>query len=276
MADGPLGVHFWGIRGSVPVCGPEYQRFGGNTACIELTCGEERLILDGGSGLRAAGEAMRAGRPAAVDIFLTHSHYDHVIGLPFFAPLYDPATQVTLWSGHLAGKMTTRQLLAKIMEPPLFPVRVDSCAANLHYRDFQPGDVLCPREGVVLRTASLNHPGGCVGYRVEWRGRSVALVSDTEHEPGRLDAAVLGLIRDADLVVYDATYTDEEMQRYRGFGHSTWQQGIRLCKAAGARRLALFHHDPARSDDQMDAIEKAAKGEFAGAFAARDGLALAL
>lgn len=275
MTDTDFSVRFWGVRGSIPVSGPEYQRFGGNTACVELRCGGHRLILDGGSGLRAAGEAMRAAGPGEVDIFLTHSHYDHVIGLPFFAPLY-AETKVTLWSGHLAGRMTTRQLLAKIMEPPLFPVRVESCGCNLHYRDFEPGDVLSPREDVVIRTGSLNHPGGCVGYRVEWGGRALALVSDTEHELGRLDPAVLGLIENADLVVYDTTYTDEEMERYRGFGHSTWQQGVRLCEAAGARRLALFHHDPARTDDQMDAIEGSARAAFAGAFAARDGLVLAL
>lgn len=276
MTEADFSVRFWGVRGSIPVSGPEYQRFGGNTACIELRCGGHRLILDGGSGLRAAGEAMRAAGPGEIDIFLTHSHYDHVIGLPFFAPLYIRETKVTLWSGHLAGRMTTRQLLARIMEPPLFPVRIETCTANLHCRDFMSGDVLSPREDVVVRTGRLNHPGGCVGYRVEWGGRALALVSDTEHQPGRLDPSVLELIENADLVVYDTTYTDEEMARYRGFGHSTWQQGVRLCEAAGARRLALFHHDPARTDDQMDAIESSAKVAFAGAFAARDGLVLAL
>jgi ribonuclease Z len=276
MSDTAFQVRFWGVRGSVPVSGAEYLRYGGNTACIELRCGGRQLILDAGSGLRPAGDALRAQGVDEIDVLLTHSHYDHVIGLPFFHPLYDPRIRVVLWSGHLHGRMTTRQLVAEFMRPPWFPVEVDSCASNLACRDFAPGDVLVPREGIVIRTASLNHPGGCVGYRVEWAGRVVVLVSDTEHVPGKLDATVLDLIADADLVIYDATYTDAEMKRYRGFGHSTWQQGIKLCRAAGARRLALFHHEPARTDAQLDAIQAKAQTEFAGAFAARDGMVVDL
>lgn len=276
MADSALKVHFWGVRGSIPVSGPEYARFGGNTACIQLTCGENTLILDGGSGLRQAGKAVRAAGVKEIDIFLTHSHYDHVIGLPFFHPLFDARIRMILWSGHLFGQMTTRQLIGEFMRPPWFPVTVEDCSANLDCRDFKPGEVLAPRDGVVIRTGSLNHPGGCVGYRVEMGGRSVALISDTEHIPGKLDGAVLELIDGADLVIYDTTYTDAEMKRFRGFGHSSWQQGIRLCEAAGARRLALFHHDPTRTDAQLDEIEAQAKAQFAGAFAARDGMTLDL
>ena len=125
-----------------------------------------------------------------------------------------------------------------------------------------------------MRTGSLNHPGGAIGYRVEWGGRAVALITDTEHEPDRLDPTVLELIEAADLVIYDCTYTDEEMQRKRGYGHSTWQEGVRLCEAAGAKRLALFHHDPARTDADLSAIEGAAVERFPGAFAARDGQVL--
>ncbi|TIU17706.1 MAG: MBL fold metallo-hydrolase, partial [Mesorhizobium sp.] len=109
---------------------------------------------------------------------------------------------------------------------------------------------------------------------VEWGGRVVAVITDTEHEPDKLDQAVLGLIEDADLVIYDCTYTEEEMERRRGYGHSTWQQGVKLCEAAGARGLALFHHDPTRTDEELDEIEKLAKEGFAGAFAARDGQTL--
>ncbi|MBN9070639.1 MAG: MBL fold metallo-hydrolase [Rhizobiales bacterium] len=276
MAEETLKIHFWGVRGSVPVSGAEYGAYGGNTACIELTCGGRTLILDAGSGLRQAGEALTASGVAEADIFLTHSHYDHVIGLPFFTPLYDPKIRITLWCGHMSGRMTARELLGAFMSPPWFPVEVDSCTANLAYRDFVPGDVLAPAEDIAVRTAPLNHPGGCVGYRVEWAGRAVALVSDTEHMPGTLDPVILDFIRGADLVIYDTTYTDAEMQRFRGFGHSSWQQGIRLCEAAGAKRLALFHHDPARTDAQLAAIERDARERFAGAFAARDGLTLEL
>ncbi len=271
MDDDLLSVRFWGVRGSVPVSGPEYIRFGGNTISLEVRCGPHVLFFDAGSGIRPAGEKLRAEGRHEFDIFFTHSHYDHILGLPFFYPIYDPETHVVLHSGHLAGRMTTNEMVSDFMRPPWFPVRLDICRAQLDCRDFRSGDILRPRPGVTVRTGSLNHPGGCIGYRVEWGGRAVAVITDTEHEPGELDPNVLALISQADLVVYDCTYTEEEMVRKRGYGHSTWQQGVKLCQAAGARQLALFHHDPARTDTQLDAIEQRAVAEFGGAFAARDG-----
>lgn len=274
MDEDVFQVKFWGVRGSVPVSGPEFLRYGGNTACIEMRCGLHTLLFDAGSGARPAGEALRAAAVTELDLFFTHCHYDHIIGFPFFAPLYDKSIRVSLWSGHLAGLLTTQQMIDEFMRPPWFPARPNACRAKLIYRDFTSGDVLHPHENVTIRTASLNHPGGCIGYRVEWGGRAVCLISDAEHEPGKLDPAVLGLIEDADLVIYDCTYTEEEMPRRQGYGHSTWQQGVKLCEAAGARGLALFHHHPARTDAEIDGMEQLAVGAFAGAFAARDGQTL--
>lgn len=274
MDEEVFRVRFWGVRGSLPVSGPQFIRYGGNTACVEVQCGGHRLFFDAGSGIRPAGEALMAAAINDFDIFFTHCHYDHIVGLPFFFPFYDPKTRVRLWSGHLAGRMTTWEMLSEFMRPPWFPVRLEICKANLDCKDFVSGDILRPREGIAIRTASLKHPGGCIGYRVEWGGRAIAVITDTEHEPGKLDPAILGLIEGAELVVYDCTYVEEEMQRYRGYGHSTWQQGVKLCRAAGAKRLALFHHDPARTDAQIEAIEKEAIQAFSGAFAARDGQAL--
>lgn len=276
MTDETFQVRFWGTRGSIPVSGAEYLRYGGNTACIEVACGDYRFVLDGGSGLRQAGDAIDARRQPEVDLFLTHSHYDHVVGLPFFRALYDPSVKLNLWAGHTAGRITTRQLLTEFMRPPWFPVEAHCCTSNIECMDFMPGDTLQPHQGVTLRTAPLTHPGGCVGYRVEWGGRAIVLVSDTEHTPGKLDDGVLEFIENADLVIYDATYTDAEMKRYRGFGHSSWQQGIRLCQEAHAARLALFHHDPWRTDAQLEVIENQARSTFEGAFAARDGLLLTI
>ena len=165
-------------------------------------------------------------------------------------------------------------MLGEFMRPPWFPVKLDICRASFECRDFVSGDVLHPRPGIAIRTASLNHPGGCIGYRVEALGRVVAVISDAEHEPGTLDAAVLGLIENADLVIYDCTYVEEEMPFRRGFGHSTWQQGVKLCEAAGASSLALFHHDPARTDAELGIIERRAVKRYRRAFAARDGQTL--
>jgi ribonuclease Z len=274
MDDNRYQARFLGVRGSVAVSGPQYTRYGGNTCCVELSCGDHKLFLDAGSGIRAAGAGLRSSGIAELDVFLTHSHFDHLIGLPFFSPLYDRDIKLRLWSGHLAGRMSTGELLRDFMRPPWFPVELDSCASNIEFHDFMPGDTLTPHDGIIMRTAALNHPGGCIGYRVEWRGRAVAMVTDTEHVPGKLDPAVLDLIQGADLVIYDATYTEAEMKRYKGFGHSTWQQGVKLCQHAGARQLALFHHDPTRTDDQLAELERQAKDAFNGAFAARDDMVL--
>jgi phosphoribosyl 1,2-cyclic phosphodiesterase len=271
VTDEEFWVRFWGVRGSVPVSGPEFSHYGGNTACIEVNCGQHTLIFDAGSGFRPAGLSMIERGIKDFDIFFTHCHYDHIIGLPFFAPLYKPDFQVTVWSGHLAGIMTTREMMKAFMKTPWFPVPLDICRANISCQDFRGGDILKPRKGIKIRTGHLNHPGNCIGYRIEWGGRVVALVSDTEHVEGVLDANVLALIKDADLVIYDANYVDAEMETYRGWGHSTWQQGVRLCKAAGARQLALFHHDKGRTDAQLTEIEREARRSFSTAFAARDG-----
>ncbi|OLP52485.1 MBL fold metallo-hydrolase [Rhizobium rhizosphaerae] len=269
-------VRFWGVRGSLPVSGAAFQTYGGNTICIEMRCGDHCLIFDAGSGLMPAGMALQAEGVSRFDLFFSHSHYDHILGLPFFPPIYDRQSCVTFWSGHLAGKMTTSAMIDEFMRPPWFPVSPDICCAALKTRDFQPGDTLSPVAGVTLKTGMLNHPGGAVGYRVDWDGRSVAMITDTEHEPDRLDPTVLALIEKTDLFIYDASYTEAEMPRYRGYGHSSWQQAVRLAKAAGAARVALIHHSPKRSDGELDAIHLSAQSEFPGAFVARDGQVLDL
>jgi phosphoribosyl 1,2-cyclic phosphodiesterase len=264
-------VRFWGVRGSLPVSGPDFQRFGGNTVCIEMQCGEHRLLFDAGSGLLPAGKSLLAEGISSYNLFFSHCHYDHIIGLPYFAPLYHPRSEVALWSGHMAGKMTTRQIVTEFIRPPWFPIEVDVCRANLTCKDFRSGDLLKPHPGVEIRTGSLNHPGGAIGYRVQWGGRSVALITDTEHVPGVLDPAVLDLIEGVDLFLYDTTYTDEEMSLHVGFGHSSWQHAIRLAKAAGAKNVAFIHHSPLRTDAEIEAIDRLATSQFAGAFSAREG-----
>ena len=275
MTQEEFRVRFWGTRGSLPVSGPQFRHFGGNTACVEMRCGPHRLVFDVGTGAKPAGKALMAEGIEDLHLFFTHCHYDHILGLPFFAPLFCPKKDVKVWSGHLAGKMTTRTMLEEFVRPPWFPVELDVCRASISCRDFRSGDVLQPYPGVTVRTGSLYHPGGCIGYRVEWAGKAVAYVSDTEHEEGRLDETALDLMRGAELAIYDTMYTDEEMAHRRGFGHSTWRQGVKLAQAAGAKRLALFHHDPSRSDAELRAIERDARNAFKGAFAAFDGQTLA-
>lgn len=276
MAKAGFKVKVWGARGSLPVSGEAYRRFGGSTTSIEMTLGGRRLMIDAGSGILPAGKRLKAEGTRDIDLFLTHCHYDHVIGLPYFAPLYDPQANLTIWSGHLAGVMTTRQIVEGIMSSPWFPVTLGLCSGTPKCRDFRAGDVLEPAKGIVLRTARLNHPGGAIGYRVDYGGRSVAVITDTEHEPGQLDPEVMRLIEGVDLFFYDACYLEEEMARYRGYGHSTWVQGVKLAQVAGAKRVGFLHHDPMRTDAALDAIEREAQAIFPGAFCAYDGVELSI
>jgi len=274
MADNEFTLRFWGVRGSIPVSSPETRRGGGNSACVEVRCGGRILLLDAGSGIREAGVLLKEEGAREVDIFLTHAHWDHIIGLPFFKPLFAAKMSTTVWSGHLAGIMTTRELVVDLMRAPFLPVGPEVFCGAVDYRDFESGQEIQLGDSVVVKTRSLNHPGGATGYRIEHGGRAIAYVTDTEHEPGVLDPNVLDLIADAELMIYDCTYTEEEFAEYRGYGHSTWQQGARLCRATNTKRLALFHHHPTRDDDQLDAMEASAKAGFPGAFAARDGMIL--
>jgi phosphoribosyl 1,2-cyclic phosphodiesterase len=268
-------VRFWGVRGSIAAPGPSTARYGGNTSSIEVRCGKRLILLDAGTGLRYLGNLLVAEAPLDTDIFFTHTHFDHVCGLPFFKPFFQPQNSFRLWAGHLGAGMTLHRVLREFMMAPLFPVPPEIFKAKLEYRDFKGGDTLTPASGIVVRTAVLNHPDGATGYRIEFGGKSVCYVTDTEHVPGIPDKNVLGLIAGADTVIYDCMYTDEEYAKsYVGWGHSTWQEAVRLCKSAGVKKLVVFHHDPDHDDDKLDAIARDVGAAMPGAILARDGLVL--
>ena len=272
-------VRFWGVRGSIATPGPATARYGGNTSSIEVRCGERLLLLDGGTGMRYLGNKLTAEAPVDADILFTHSHFDHVCGLPFFKPFFQPQNKFRLWAGHLGGGMTLHRVLREFMMAPLFPVPPEVFKAGMEYRDFKGGEPLSlsPGSGIRVRTAVLNHPDGATGYRIEYGGKSVCYVTDTEHVPGVPDRNVLALIEGADIVIYDCMYTDEEYAKsYVGWGHSTWQEAVRLCKSAGVKKLVVFHHDPDHDDDRLDAIGREVDAALPGAIMAREGLVLNL
>ncbi|MBI5165579.1 MAG: MBL fold metallo-hydrolase [Magnetospirillum sp.] len=270
-------VKFWGVRGSIACPSPEHVVYGGNTSCVEVSVADSVIILDAGTGIRALGKDLIRRGVTSATLLLTHTHWDHINGFPFFAPAFVPGFSLRVMGGHLGGKAgRTRAVLASQMKNPTFPVPLTAMRATLTIEDFAAGASFSPAPGVEVRTGRLRHPDSATGYRIEHGGLSVCYVTDTEHVPGEPDQDVLTLIKDADLVIYDSTYTDAEFPAKVGWGHSTWQEGIRLCRAAGVKRLALFHHDPDHTDPVMADIEREAQALWPGTLVARDGMAVTM
>ena len=267
-------VKFWGVRGSIACPGPETYRYGGNTSCLEVRCGEDVLVFDAGTGIRQLGQALWQEGKNEFNLFFTHLHLDHINGLPFVTHAYQKNAKIDFWAGNLNGEYTVQQLLETLIIPPFFPVPVELFGANIRYHDFTYGAELSPKPGIKIITKPLNHPNGSTGYRIEFNGQSICYVTDTEHKIGELDQNILELIKDADIVIYDSTYTDEEYPRFKGWGHSTWQEGVRLCQAAKAKKLVIFHHDPSHNDEFMDKVAKEAAAAFQGAIVAQEGMIL--
>ncbi len=234
------------------------------------------MIVDAGTGLRELGADLAGRGPFEADILLSHTHLDHVVGLPFFAPLFDARNRLAIRAGHLAGRGGLRPVLERMLSPELFPVPLEGFAAELRCLDFRAGAAFDLAGGIHVATAPLDHPGGATGYRVEFGRRSVCYVSDTGHKPGAPNPDILGLIEGADMVIYDAMFTEEEFARRPDWGHSTWNEGIGLCEAAGADTLMLFHHDPRRDDEAMDRLGAEAARRRAGTQVAREGAVLSL
>ena len=274
MKSDDFYVRFWGVRGSMPCPGVATERYGGNTSCLEIRCGGRLIILDGGTGLRPFDRALAADGPLDADMFFSHAHLDHICGWPFFTSLLRPQSSLTVSAGHLLPDHTIEQVLAGLLRDPFTPVRPDRVRARITYHDFHAGETLEPRPGIRLRTAPLNHPQGATGYRVEYGGRAICYLTDTEHVPGAADLNILGLIAGADMVIYDSTYTDEEFPGYVNWGHSTWQEGVRLCDAAGVKTFVVFHHEPDHGDDFMDGVAADVERARPGSVVAREGMTL--
>ena len=267
-------VRFWGVRGSVACSAPDIVKYGGNTSTLEVRAGGQILIFDAGTGLRYLGNTLIKEKNVHAKMFLTHTHFDHVCGMPFFKPAFVPSNEFEIWAGHLLPKHTIRYALTELMMAPLFPVPLEIFQCKLSFHDFKAGETLRPYPGVTLRTSPLNHPNGATGYRVEFGGKSICYLTDTEHKTDKMDENVLNLIRDADLVIYDGMYTDDEYKGRVGWGHSTWQEGARLCDAANVKQYCVFHHDPDHNDTFMDNVAAEVAKLRPGSLVAREGMEL--
>ncbi len=251
--DNRFYIKFWGTRGTTPVVGKDFSRYGGNTSCIELRCNGRQIILDAGTGLRELGNVTDIFH---TDILLSHTHLDHIQGLPFFKPLHFEGSNIALWAGHLLPQNTVKDIVGTIMKPPVFPLTLADVHSRVEFNDFIAGEQLknegFRKAGITINTLPLNHPDGATAYRVEYNGKSVCYVTDVEHEVGRLDAKLLAFLQDADVLIYDSTFDDAELAKYKGWGHSTWQEALRLGQAAKVKKIIAFHHNPEVTDDELD------------------------
>lgn len=271
--DDRLTVRFWGVRGSLPAPGPDTIRYGGETTCLEVLLGRRRLIVDCGSGARRLGKRLAAEGPASVDLLFTHSHMDHICGLPFFMPAYDPSFDVRLWAGHVPSAEVHREVVERLMSPPIFPVPTTALRA-CGFRAFKAGDIIEPQPGLEVGTCRLNHPGGATGYRFRHAGHSLCVITDHEHGNPEIDEAVERFVLGADIMVYDAMYTDAEYPSRIGWGHSTWQKALDLAERAEVKVPVIMHHDPSRTDDALDAIGEEMRARCPAALVAREGAEL--
>ncbi len=279
LSDQGFWVKFWGVRGSVATPGSRTVRYGGNTSCVEMCLGKKRLIFDGGTGLRVLGMSLLKEMPVEAYLFFSHTHWDHIQGFPFFVPAFIPVNQFHIYGAISPNGMTIHDRLCDQMTHPNFPVPINVMQSDMKFNDIIPGDTVT-LDDIKIETAPLNHPNVAIGYRVTWQGYTAVYCPDTEHFPDRMDENVLRLARNADLLIYDATYTNEEYYDLQspkiGWGHSTWEVGVAIAKQAGVKQIVMFQHDPSHDDDFLDQVQADVKAQFSNGLIAREGMCLKL
>jgi len=283
-----LKVRFWGVRGSIAAPGPRTARYGGNTPCVEIRAADRLLIVDAGTGIRELGLSLMKdadGSPIAGSLFIGHTHWDHIQGFPFFTPLYLPTSRFTVYGVHGTTR-PFRDAMEGQMHSTYFPVQLKEMASKPEFVELGEPIEVGP---IKVSYHFLNHPGITIGYRFEHEGRVVSYISD--HEPyaklnrsgdfaDKEDAAVARFVQGSDLLICEAQYTADEYLMKKGWGHSTFEDVLDLASKAGAKRVALFHHDPGHDDDAMDALVAScvklvsARRAPLEVFAAREGLTL--
>ena len=253
-----VSVRFFGVRGSTPCSCPSMERYGGNTACVVLQHGDEDpIIFDLGTGLRLFGSGWDGGTFHGTAL-VTHLHWDHVQGLPFFAPVNKPGATFDVYGPSHEGR-SMAESFGEFMRPPYFPIQVEHLVGDISFHDVLDDMLTIGTAEVMVRP--VPHVGATNGYRVNWDGASVAYISDHQEPVGRptdIAASVLELCDDVDLLIHDAQYTPEEFSERGDWGHCTIRYALEVAHQAGAKRLALFHHDPNHSDDDLDRLHQEA------------------
>jgi phosphoribosyl 1,2-cyclic phosphodiesterase len=275
-----MRVKFWGVRGSTPTPQAGNMRYGGNTSCVEVRFGDQLYIFDCGTGFRLLGhqleaEAQASGKPIYAHVFVSHFHWDHIQGMPFFRPLYGMPPNHFVF--HSSGRTRQlKQVMEEQMAAPYFPVGLTEMKAQREFFDIEEG-VTQLGDGTTMRTMWLNHPQGCLGFRLETK--EGVLVYATDNEPGdeKFDKSVRKLAEGADILIYDAQYLPEEYEaRRRGWGHSHWREAVNVVMESGAKELLLFHHDPDHDDIIIDQVVKEARNHYPKVRAAAEGMEIHL
>jgi len=272
-----LKVKFWGVRGSIPCPGPKTAKYGGNTSCIQIkTDLDYQIIIDSGSGIRNLGASLfsdpEVKKPLKIFLFFTHTHWDHIMGFPFFTPIYVPNSDITIFGPVSFEDEPLDKVIGGQLTYRYFPLRLDELRSNMKYQSLKEGSMQLPG-GIVVSYKYLNHPILCLGYRFEYKGKVFCTCYDHEpfqnlfagdpinEEEGQLaadenNARINAFFRNADLLVHDAQYTSKEYEKFTGWGHSTYKYALSQALKGHVKKLALFHHDPDRTDKQLNVINK--------------------
>ncbi len=272
-------LRFWGVRGNIPAPGADTVRYGGNTACVEVLVGGQRLIFDGGTGLRVLGRHLiEQGQPVHAHLFFTHTHWDRIQGFPFFAPAFAPETQLDIYGAPALNGASIKQRLMEQMLRPNFFKPLQTMAATMAFHNIAAGEPLTLGE-VLVEPWSLNRHTSALGYRVTWQDRVLVYATDTDPSQTPVDPNLLLLAAGADALIFDGTYVDAAYSDYVGSSEGAaapWHLGIEIAKASQVKHLVLFHHNPCHSDDQLDQLERQVQGSFAAACLAQEGMTLDL
>lgn len=272
-----MKVKFYGTRGSIPVTEPEYQAFGGNTACVAVCYDGGIGIFDAGTGIRNLGKDLFERKTEKYEnIFLafSHFHWDHIQGFPFFLPAYDSDRPLTITAiGITRNYFDLKSILENQMREEFFPIPLETMGAKLRY--LQDESELKIDQGVKIISTNHFHPGGATSYRVQAEGKSVVYTTDIEHGEG-IDNRVVEIAQDADLLIHEAQYTPEELKHKKGWGHSSWEQAIKVAELANVKQLIITHHDPDHNDEFLFNIERECQERFPNVKLAKDNMEIEL
>ncbi len=284
-------LKFWGVRGSIPTPGPSTMRYGGNTSCLEIQCDDKLLILDAGSGLRNLGNAlMGKGQAIQAHVFITHMHWDHIQGIPFFTPAYIPGNSITFLGADEADR-SLQSIISGQMDPTYFPIELDDMGAELNFRNLSEDTYTI--NDIRFETLYVNHPGNALGYKFYLKDTSVVYISDNEPFDTSAVASeemlgedgnqkLIDFVKDCDILIHDAQYTQEEYEKHRTWGHSPFTFTVDVALQANVGQLVLFHHDPLHDDNAVDTILESARQRVHNSdkslniIAAQEGLEIAL